>query len=190
MRSFQFRCRLFAMDSTRHRVTGCMRKQVEVENHLGREIVGQIGVGEIIPDLKISTQIPAEVVVSSDRELLLNVTDQLAKNVRDHCSSPEWWINAYPGTLMKSIRLEVKDQGSGLSEGEWRFYLLPFVCANGHARKDRLGIGLAFVNRLSQLLDLSLTHLDSHQGLCLQLELPVVPRLSCSKEECASDFTS
>jgi len=67
MRSFQFRCGLFVMVSTRHRVTVCMRKQVEVEKHLGRETVGEIDVGEIIPELKISAQLPTEVVVSSDR---------------------------------------------------------------------------------------------------------------------------
>jgi two-component system, sensor histidine kinase len=112
--------------------------------------------------------------VRSDPLLLERMLRNLLANALRHAEARQVWIKAYQhqGELL----LEVGDDGRGLSEQEQGQIFEEFQQLNNPGRNSErgLGLGLAIVRQLAQLLDHPLQlHSSPGQGARFQLRLPL-----------------
>lgn len=116
---------------------------------------------------------PTQVVVHTDQKILQRILQNLLSNaVRyTHHGKVLCGIRRKPGDR---IELQVWDTGRGIPPEKFNEIFMEFKQLDQHDHNPGLGLGLAIVDRMCKLLDISI-RLESHldHGTCFALNLPV-----------------
>jgi len=120
---------------------------------------------------KLSSQGPAHSIVHSDKILLERVCRNLIENALEHANATTiiiQWQNH-----QSHIRLELKDNGCGISEQDVQTIFEEFAQLES-GKKSGMGLGLAIVKQLCELLDLNFgVNSKLHSGTCFWLDIPL-----------------
>ncbi len=104
---------------------------------------------------------------------VLKLLTLMAQNACSYCDKPRWTVTTKASSSASHINLLIQDNGPGLTHEQWDHYLQPFSRNSGHADLDGLGMGLTMAQKLGELLEVNLSHVQVASGLCFRLTLPL-----------------
>jgi len=122
-------------------------------------------------DIKLNCQGPKPCLVHSDKILLGRIFRNLFENAFEHANATTIMINWQDH--QGHIRIELKDNGNGISEQELHTIFEEFAqLESGH--KSGMGLGLTIVKQLSELLNLNHgVRSKLHSGTCFWFDIPL-----------------
>jgi len=149
----------------------CVRENIRVDSFLER-LSQEFTRQSAEKDLEFSCQFD-DSVIHSDPTLLERILRNLVNNALENTEQGQLSIQGR--AMADHIQLRVSDSGIGIPEAEQENIFNEFHQLDSpHARQGKgLGLGLAIVNRLCDLLEIDI-HLNSQegQGSCFTLDIP------------------
>ncbi len=127
--------------------------------------ISHFGIAELMEDLRTETSplaakkglkisfMPSTLMVSSDRTLLRSIIQNLVTNAIRYTSSGRVLVGCR--RLGESVRIEVLDTGTGISEDNLKLIFNEFQRIQNPADNEQqgLGLGLAITQRLAEILE-------------------------------------